>query len=173
MHIRLVEVVRHAAELRTPKRLLVLLGAVLSLLLPAGTAMAAVHPYDPSPYCRPYASMPYALGYKAAGAGHYTAEFEADAGLNCNGPATVHLTTIFHWQTNGVSGAQSGPSTYCSGSCTASAFYTRTLSCNVVYNFADFTQLTGTWSGGGTSGNASATSATRTGSAYNPPGAGC
>ena len=142
-------------------------------LLPA--ANAGARPLDPSPYCRAYVSIPYATGEASAGGGHYTLTVEGDATISCNGSATVTVTPVLHYTTNpcqGGCGAKTGATFHCSGSCEVSVTLTRTLYCGYHYTFQDYAQLTGTWSGGGASGNFTQIGGSSSGSSYDPPG-GC
>lgn len=149
-----------------------MLGVLVALtgILLAPVANAA-RPADPSPYCRPYLHMPYTAHLARAGGGHYTATIEGVADVDCNGPANITVTAILHYSTNpsqGGNGAQSGPTTRCYGSCSTTATHTRNLFCGYHYTFSDYTQITGTWSGGGESGKLTGDSSRSSGSAYNP-----
>ena len=48
--------------------------------------------------------------------------------------------------------------------------FTRNLYCGYHYTFQDYTQLTGTWSGGGASGNFYQIGGSSSGSSYDQPG---
>jgi hypothetical protein len=149
-----------------------LLASVL-LLVALASSQASARSLDPSPYCRPYASAPYATGEARAGGGHYTLSIEGVGGLSCNGPATIALTAVLHYTTNpcqGGCGAKTGPTVHCSASCEASVPYTRTLFCGYHYAFSDYVQLTGTWNHNGVMGNVSFNGYKSSGSSYNPPG---
>ncbi len=153
-------------------RLLRAFAAVLlaTALLPVAQASAL---QDPSPYCRAYVSIPYAIGEAPAGGGHYTLTVEGDATISCNGPAAVSVTPVLHYTTNpcqGGCGAKTGATFYCGSSCEVDVTFTRNLYCGYHYTFQDYTQLTGTWSGGGVSGKFTQIGGKSSGSSYNPPG---
>jgi hypothetical protein len=157
------------------RRIFPLILAVASLLLGLVfvSSPASARPMDPSPYCRPYASVPYADGERAAGGGHYTLSVEGVGGLSCNGPATITLTAVLHYTTNpcqGGCGAKTGPTVHCSSSCETTVPFTRTLFCGYHYTFSDYVQLTGHWSHGSASANVSFVGRRSSGSSYDPPG---
>ena len=148
------------------------------LAIPVVAALVAVIPAfashswaDPSPYCRAQVSIPWGVREAPAGGGHYTVTVEGDATITCNGSANLTVIPVLHYSTDpcqGGCGALRGSPHTCRGSCGVSIQYTRTLFCGYHYTFSDYTQLTGTWSGGGHSGSFAQEGARSNGSSYNP-----
>lgn len=117
--------------------------ALLIFTLPAGVIHA-----DPSPYCRPVVSAPYAYsGPVLERTGIYGFGVEGGASLHCDGPIdSGAITSILYYSTDGLAGAQRGSSISCHGSCDAAAYYHRHgLHCGEYYFYDDYAQITGWW----------------------------
>lgn len=167
---------RFSKEIPDGQESLVVIGILVGAfgLSTFGSASAStVSPNDPSPYCRDTISIPFGTSLTRAGGGHYNAGVEGDARISCNGSATVTVTLVLHYHTNpcqGGCGAKTGATFHCSGSCDPYVTFNRTgLFCGYHYTFNDYVQITGTWSGGGTSGKFTGNGSQSHGSAYNPP----
>jgi hypothetical protein len=105
-------------------------------------------PLDPSPYCRPYAGTPYDDGQARAGSQAFTFDVEAAGGMTCNGSAhVVKVTVVLHYSTTngGGTGAVTGSTHQCGGSCEGTAHKVRTLYCGVVYQGNDYAVVNYTW----------------------------
>lgn len=169
---------RMSGEMRKFHVFWVALLLVGQMFVTATTARAATPgPLDPSPYCRPYANTPVAAGYWAAGGGHYSADFNGTLGVTCNGPVyKVVIYPVWHASSSpfvaGV-GITSGSGKTCAGSCTTTMWhYRNSLFGGYHYTFTDQMQITGYWQRYSTSTKSSISvmGASRTGSAYKPPG---
>ncbi|MFF2143592.1 hypothetical protein [Kitasatospora sp. NPDC058190] len=108
---------------------------------------------DPSPYCRPVVNKPLPTSPKSFGNDTWGFTASVQASLSCNGPIYAgSITAVLHYSTSpaaigaAASGAQAGSGTSCGGgSCTDTAYYSRTLECHRVYEFDDHGQVTGFW----------------------------
>jgi hypothetical protein len=86
------------------------------------------------------------------GNGTYDVVSSVTVGLTCNGSIYKgQITALFHYVTSPASigsagsGIVTGNSVSCSGSCSASARFRRTLYCVSPYTFSDAGQITGFW----------------------------
>jgi hypothetical protein len=118
----------------------------------AGVSNAAAPPPDPSPYCRPLVNPPVVNSATDNGNGTYDVVSSVTVVLTCNGPIYKgQITALFHYVTSPASigsahsGIVTGNSVSCSGTCSASARFRRTLFCNSLYSFSDAGQITGFW----------------------------
>lgn len=151
---------------------------VVTVLTGSQAAQAASRvPFDPSPYCRPYAGTPYIDGGPSEeGKQMYSFDVQADGGMHCNGAAyrvVVNVTLHYHTTEDGPSGATTGSTHTCPGSCEAWAHYNRNwLYCGVVYHYDDYSTTNWTWQKTSTSPTYSGhtDSGHSKGSSYNPRG---
>lgn len=161
------------------KRVLAVLGLMILGLVTGGQAAnAASNPFDPSPYCRPYIGRPYVdSGPTYTGGGRYQWDTEAAGGMTCNGSAySVSVSVTLHYSTDpssGGSGATTGATHTCGGSCEATAHYLRaSLWCGYHYTYDDYATVHYTWkrNSSSTAVSGSMTGGHTTGSSYDPPG---
>jgi hypothetical protein len=161
-----------------PRRILAAIAGLIPLLAIGSCWTAAPALADPSPYCRPYVDAPHALGLPRPEGETYSFTTQVNVSLHCNGPVyDSRIVGILHYQTDPAaigapsSGAYSGPA--CGrGSCDTYAIYSRTLYCDLVYEFTDHGQITGFWQRTASSSrvNISLDGPTTQGSAYHPRG---